>query len=99
MSVEWHNISTDSDRTADGQVAAAESNRRLLGFSVEETAGATAVIRFHSGTTSAGPRLAVVRLTANASVTEWFGPQGIPATNGIFLDVVSGGVSVNTHYI
>jgi hypothetical protein len=62
------------------------------GFSVRETAGAVAVLRIHDGTSAAGTLLDTIALAANASASAWYGDGGIWASNGVFVDVVSGAV-------
>jgi hypothetical protein len=72
------------------QVAAA-APAAYKGFSIRETAGATAIIRIYDNASAAsGTLLDTIRLAANESAREWYGPGGIDALNGIYVDIVSG---------
>jgi hypothetical protein len=66
------------------------------GFSLRETAGATAVVRIYDGTSAAGTLLDSVALSANESAREYYPVEdsrgGIRAASGIYIDVVSGAV-------
>ena len=76
----------------DQQVVAVRFSR-YFGFSVRETSGAAAaMLRIHEGTNATGDILDVIDLKAGESAREWYGPQGIDADGGIFVDVVSGAV-------
>ena len=64
-----------------------------IGFSFRETSGsATATIRVYDGTTAAGTLLDTIQLTAAESAREWYGPQGIRFTSGLYVDVVTGDI-------
>lgn len=76
--------------TADAQAVAALASLRFLGFSVRENAAGAAEFIIRHGTQATDPPLAFVKLAAGESVREWYGPQGLVATNGIFVDRVSG---------
>lgn len=78
--------------TGSDQAAHARANQ-FLGITVRETAGSTAAVRVYDNASAAsGTILAVVALAANASQTVWFGPAGVRAANGIYVDIVSGAV-------
>jgi hypothetical protein len=79
--------------SADGQVVAATTSLRLMGFSFREDAGATASFILRHGTSTAGAPLAYVTLAPGESVRDWFGPQGKAAASGVFLDMISGTIS------
>jgi hypothetical protein len=83
-------------------VAPADATGRLMGYAVRETtgtAGATALVRFRSGTTAAGTPLgAGVSLVANESVREWFAPNGITVPTAVFLERVSGTTEVTVYW-
>jgi hypothetical protein len=69
-----------------------------MGFSVRETTGtAAAVLNLHHGTSNAGPILVTVSLGASESAREWYGPDGIAAASGIYLDRVSGTSQVSVY--
>jgi hypothetical protein len=73
------------------QVVGATTSLRLVGFSARETTGtAGSVFNVRHGTSNAGALLATVSLGANESAREWFGPDGIAAASGIWLERVSG---------
>lgn len=65
---------------------------RLMGFSIREAAGtpAVATVIIRNGTADTGAILAVIELAADASINLWFGPEGIDASLGIFVDRVAG---------
>jgi DNA uptake protein ComE-like DNA-binding protein len=66
----------------------------LMGFSVREAAGtpAAAAMRLRAGTAT-GTILATVTLSAGESVRDWFGPSGIQAAGGVYLELLSGTIT------
>lgn len=73
------------------QVVGAATNLRLVGFSARETTGtAGAVFNIRHGTSNAGALLVTVSLGVSESAREWYGPDGIAAASGIWLERVSG---------
>ncbi|GII88271.1 hypothetical protein Ssi03_62610 [Sphaerisporangium siamense] len=63
------------------------------GFTVRETAGATAVVRiFDHASAASGTVLEEITLAANGSARELYG-AGLLTTNGIYVQIVSGAVS------
>lgn len=78
--------------TADVAAVAAATNLRLLGFSFRESAvtAAVATIIIRNGNDATDPIVAEIELAANASVTQWFGPNGIASAGGVFVDRVAG---------
>lgn len=76
---------------SDGAVVARRAI--YLGFSLRETAGSTATLRVYDNASAAsGTIIDSIQLSANESAREWYGPDGILVTNGIYVDVVSGTV-------
>lgn len=74
----------------------AASNRRLLGFSITETAStpATAQVILHHGTSNAGSIISWVKLSANESTRDWYGDAGIGVANGLYVNRISGTTQV-----
>lgn len=64
------------------------------GFSIRETSGsAGAVVRiFDNASAASGTVLDEISLTAGESAREWY-ESGIWASNGVYVDVVSGAVA------
>lgn len=63
------------------------------GFTIRETAGATALVRiFDNASAASGTVLDEISLLANESARECY-PRSIRAENGIYVQVVSGAVS------
>lgn len=81
-----------AESATDEAIAVAGAGTRLIGFSARETAGATAVFNIRHGTGNTDPILVSVSLNANESTREWYGPDGIAAASGIWLERVSGTV-------
>lgn len=78
----------------DEAIAAAAAGTRLVGFSARETTGAAgAVFNIRHGTSNAGALLVTVSLGPNESTREWYGPDGIAAASGVWLERVSGQTS------
>jgi hypothetical protein len=64
-----------------------------VGFTIRETAGATAVVRiFDHASAATGTVLEEISLTANQSAREYY-PSGLRAALGVYVDVVSGSVA------
>ena len=98
-------VSVDVNNAANADVdaaVAATPGLRLMGFSCRASAGSAAVAAFnikHAATGAAGIQLVSVELAANASNTEWFGPQGLDCeTNGLSIEVVAGTVDCTLFY-
>jgi hypothetical protein len=84
---------------SDADVAAVAANAflRLKGFSVGESAAAasTAEVIIRHGATAAGdPVVAPCNLAANGFGTFWYGEEGIPCPEGIFVERVSGETTI-----
>jgi hypothetical protein len=78
--------------SADTAVSATECT--YYGFTFRETSGtATATVRLYdNATTNSGTLLDTIQLAISESRSDWYGPQGIRAQNGIYAKVVSGAV-------
>jgi len=87
-------VDCGAEASTDEAIAAAAAGTRLMGFSCKETAGAVATISFHNGTANGDPTIYVVNLNANESRGEWFGPDGIAAAGGIWLQRITGTTQV-----
>ena len=81
-------------RTTDGQLVAAGNGLRITAFTAEETAGAVAEFNLHHGTSNAGPVVGYVRLEADERMGGDWGGIEVEVPNGVYLDVLSGAVSV-----
>ena len=71
----------------------ADTDLRLMGFTVVESAGSPAAAHMrivHGQVTSGNPVIATVKLAADGKEQAWFGPDGIPIPNGITLNFVAG---------
>jgi hypothetical protein len=77
--------------TGSDQQVITSSQTIYHGFSVRETAGATAVLRVHAGTSNTGEVLDTVSLAANESAREYY-EEGLTVRSGIYVDIVSGAV-------
>ena len=65
---------------------------QLGGFSIAETAGATAKVRlWDNATTNSGTLVATIPLAANGSLTKEF-KWGVRLAAGLYVEVVSGAV-------
>lgn len=86
--------------TADAQAVAAQAGLRLLGYSIRESAAAAAAasVIIRHGTSTAGAPLAFVELDLDQSVTVWFGPDGLAAAGGIFIDRTAGETHIVIFY-
>lgn len=80
--------------TANVQGLAAQGGRRLMGYHVRETAGATAACRLYHGTDATGEELAAESLAANGRERQWFGPDGIAVPKGVYIERPSGSTKV-----
>lgn len=62
-----------------------------LGFTIRETAAATAVVRVRVGTAT-GRILDTIALAAGESVADYYGPDGIDCPGDLYCEIVSGTV-------
>lgn len=76
--------------TTDEQGIAAAVGQRLMGYFIRETAAAVATVNLCHGTSNA-TIMAVENLAASVTVHRWFGPQGLAADNGIWIERLTGG--------
>lgn len=80
---------------------AADDGLRLVGFAARESAAVAAVAAFvivHGATAAGGTSVVPVELAADASTSEWFGPEGIACPSGVSIDIQSGTVDVDLFY-
>lgn len=70
-------------------VAGADS---YFGFTIRETAGATAVVRIYDNVTNSGTLLESISLAANESAREYYGDGIQTIVGGIYVDIISGAV-------
>lgn len=80
-------------------VAATGAAGTLFGYSIHESAGAAANLVFRDGTNNSGGAVSYVSLSANESVRDWFGPQGIKITTGIWVERVTGTTELTVWYV
>lgn len=87
--------------TADVQMLPATTSLRLMGYSSKENAGSPVNAEFilRNGTSTADTPLAHVKLGPNESVRDWFGPGGLIASGGIYLDRISGTTDITIHTV
>lgn len=65
---------------------------RLMGWSVRETTGANPyVIRFHNGDSPAADLVGMITGGGGTADNKWFGPGGVSFTEGLYVEVVTGG--------
>lgn len=79
-----------TDLTGSDQTVTASSTVTYFGFTAYSAAGGRFVVHETSLT---GPILDEVNLAAGESAREWYGPQGILAHDGIYVDIISGTIS------
>ena len=80
--------------------AVAAAHTRLYGWSVRNThatdAGSVAI--YNDPDSANGTILGVISLAAGASSTVWFGPQGVLADLGVYVDIPTAGTWSGTIY-
>jgi hypothetical protein len=92
-------VDAGDEATTDEAIIGAAANTRLIGFSARETTGtAAAVFNIRHGTSNAGTLLVSVSLGVSESTREWYGPDGIAAASGIWLERVSGQIQFIGYY-
>ncbi len=80
--------------TDEAGIAAAE-NLRLMGYTIRETAAAAATVNLCHG--AANTTIMVgENLAASVTVNRWFGPQGLPCPNGVWIERLTGGSTAVT---
>lgn len=80
--------------TADEAGVAATTGLRLMGYSIREGAAGAATTNIEHGTANSSPVLAAETLAASTGAVRWFGPQGLPCPNGIWVERVTGNTAV-----
>jgi hypothetical protein len=92
-------VDAGDEAATDEAIAAAAAGTRLVGFSARETTGgAGSVFNIRHGTSNAGALLVTVSLGVSESAREWYGPDGIAAASGLWLERVSGQTSFVGYY-
>jgi hypothetical protein len=76
--------------TTDEQGIAAAANMRLMGYMIRETAAAAATVNLCHGTSNT-TIITGENLAASATVSRWFGPQGLPVDAGVYIERLTGG--------
>lgn len=71
-----------------GDTSVQGHGRRYYGGTVRASGGAITV-NVYDGTSSAGELIDTFQVADGASVTHWFGPNGITTLTGIFMDGVA----------
>lgn len=101
MSQEAAILTAVATGTGDAQGLAAEAGRRLIGWSVSETAGtpAAATVILRHGTTTSDPPIAWIELTANGTQTVIVGERGLHVPNGVFVDRVAGETALGLYSV
>jgi hypothetical protein len=84
-----YTYTTKAAGTTDEAGVAAAHGLRLMGYSISERANAVATVDICHGA-AAGTIVHYENFAALQSVSRWFGPQGIPVPNGVWLERVSG---------
>ena len=77
----------------DEQGKAAAANQRLMGYTIRETAAAVATVNLCHGTANT-TIIAGENLAASTTVNRWFGPQGLPAEAGVYIERLTGTTQV-----
>lgn len=80
-------------------VAATGAAGTLFGYSIHETAAAAASLVIRDGASNAGGAISYISLASNESVRDWFGPQGIKITTGIWIERVTGTTELTVWYV
>ena len=76
--------------TTDEQGVAAAENLRLMGYFIRETAAAAATVNLCHGTDNT-VIMCPENIAASTVVGRWFGPQGLPVQNGVWVERLTGG--------
>lgn len=85
--------------TTDVAAVAATANLRLLGFSITETAGATAALSIQESTANDTTKeMFSVSLSANGTFSLWLGEHGVPCPGGIWIERVTGTTRITVFY-
>lgn len=85
--------------TTDVAAVAATPNLRLLGFSITETAGATATLSIQEAAANDTTKeMFGVSLSANGTFSLWLGEHGVPCPAGIWIERVTGTTRITVFY-
>ena len=95
MIVGNYTYTTKAAATADEAGVAAAANLRLMGVSVTEGAAGAAVVNIEHGAANSSPVMVSFKLLASTGKELWFGPQGLPCPNGVWIERISGNTEVN----
>lgn len=90
-----YTYTTVAAATGDEAGIAATHGLRLMGWSVRETAAGVATLNIQHGAASATPIMAAINLAAAGSASEWYGPQGLPCSGGVWIERLTGTTQVN----
>lgn len=90
-----YTYTTIAAATGDEAGVAASHGLRLMGYSVRETAAGVATLNIEHGTANSSPIMAAINLAAAGSDIQWFGPQGLPCSSGIWIERLTGTTQVN----
>lgn len=88
-----YTYTTKTAATTDEAGVAAAHGLRLMGYSIAERAAGAATVDICHGA-AAGTIVQYENLAASSSVARWFGPQGLPVPNGVWIERVSGNTAV-----
>lgn len=80
--------------TGDEAGIAGATGLRLMGYSIKETAGAVATLLLRHGDAVSDTIFAAENFAAAGSVTRFFGPQGLPVEDGVFIERLTGTTAV-----
>lgn len=80
--------------TGDEAGVAATTGLRLMGASVREAAAGAATVNIEHGAANSSPVMWGVTLAASTGKELWFGPQGLPCPNGVWVERVTGNTAV-----
>lgn len=81
-------VLTGADQAVYTPAANSNGVGALFGWSIR--AAAACSVNIVSGTAAGGPIIGTIELAAAGQDKIWFGPQGIQAKGGIFVDVLAG---------
>lgn len=90
------NVAIASNTTDEAATGAAGT---LFGYSIKEDAASTATLVIRDGTSNSDTAVSYINLASDESVRDWFGPQGIKITTGIWIERVTGTSSLTIWYI
>lgn len=90
-----YTVTNKAAATSDEAGVAAAHGLRLMGYSIAERAASAATVDITHGA-AAGTVIAYENIAASSSTgLRWFGPQGIPVPNGVWIERVSGNTAVS----